>query len=63
MHGPPAGSLGRPEHRQDRLTDHWWQGVPDLDHLGQFGVDWGVPVFRHCIWRCTAANIGVFLEG
>ena len=29
---PPAGSLGRPEHRQDRLADLRGQGWPGLDH-------------------------------
>ena len=59
--GTMPGSLNRPEHRQDCLADRWWQGAPDFDHAGQFGVDWGVPVSRRCIWRCTAARIGIFL--
>ncbi len=27
VHGPPADSLGCPEHRQDRLTDRCWRRV------------------------------------
>ena len=50
---PPVGSLGRPEHRQDRLADRRGQRVPGLDHLGQIRVNRGV-FGTNCTGFCTA---------
>ena len=52
---PPAGSLGRPEHRQDRLADRWGQRWPGLDHSGQIAVDWSKPV-TDCSAFCSACS-------